>query len=427
MKRKENRSQRDYLSEQYQSIRQFTERLCEPLIIEDYIIQSMPDVSPTRWHIAHVSWFFETFVLNPYASNYKPINPKYKYLFNSYYIAVGERYPRPLRGLLSRPNVHEIFEYRKHIDENMMVFINQIDDAKLTELTLLIETGLHHEQQHQELMLTDIKHVFSVNPLYPVYREVTRPQVDEVAAMKWIPYEEGIFSIGHGDNSFCYDNETPRHRVFLEPFEFGSRLITNGEYMDFMEDDGYKRADLWLSMGWDTVNQNEWESPLYWLKQDGEWYEFSLNGLQKVNPHEPVCHVSYYEADAFARWKDARLPTEAEWEVVAQDAVIQGNFVDDGMYHTAALIEADANKPAQMYGDAWEWTQSSYSPYPGYKAPKGAIGEYNGKFMCNQFVLKGGSCATTLSHIRPTYRNFFYPPDRWQFMGIRLVKDVLGS
>ncbi|GCE51158.1 ergothioneine biosynthesis protein EgtB [Thermosporothrix hazakensis] len=413
------------LIDQYQRVRRFTESLCEPLETEDYVIQSMPDVSPTKWHLAHVTWFWETFLLASRQANYRSLHPQYAYLFNSYYNSLGQRHCRPKRGLISRPTVKETYEYRRYVDEHVLAYLQQLDEAQMAELAPLIQLGLNHEQQHQELMLTDIKHVFASNPLYPAYTEYKRPGVTEVPSLAWVSFPEGVYEIGHEGNGFAYDNEGPRHKQYVQAFQLASRLVTNGEYLAFMEDGGYENPLLWLSEGWATVQQEEWQAPFYWEKRDGQWWALTLSGLRAVDPAEPVCHVSYFEADAYARWAGARLPTEAEWEVAARTVPVTGNFVEQGHFHPTPLASApQAGTLTQMYGDVWEWTQSSYSPYPGYRPSAGAVGEYNGKFMCNQYVLRGGSCATSLSHIRPTYRNFFPANAQWQFMGIRLAREV---
>ena len=412
-----------YFIERYQQVRSFSEYLCQPLVTEDYVVQSMPDVSPTKWHLAHVSWFFETFLLSPAISGYKSLHPQYAYLFNSYHNTLGERHCRPKRGLISRPTVEETYQYRKYVDEQVLELLTKIDEERLQQLAPIITLGFHHEQQHQELVLTDLKHVLSCNPLAPVYRARPRAHTSNVPALEWISFPEGIYWVGHEGEGFAFDNEGPRHREFLEPFQLASRLVTNGEYLEFIEDGGYQNPLLWLSEGWSTVRAEEWEAPLYWEKHDGHWETMTLSGMREVDKAEPVCHVSYFEADAYARWADARLPTETEWEVAAQGVPIAGNFVDNGLYHPTPAT-AESGKLAQMYGDVWEWKQSSYSPYPNFKPGPGAIGEYNGKFMCNQYVLRGGSCATSLSHMRPTYRNFFPSNAQWQFMGMRLAKGV---
>jgi len=413
------------LWESFIIVRNFSETLCKSLVTEDYVIQSMPDVSPTKWHLAHTTWFFETFILFKYLKDYKHINPKYSYLFNSYYIQAGERFIRGQRGLLSRPTVKEVYQYRKYVNDHVEKLLNNCDGKILNELAPLIETGINHEQQHQELLLTDIKHVFSINPLYPVFADILSPVVKSIPKIDWVEFEEGTYEIGHNGNGFAYDNESPRHKEYLNSFCIASRLVTNKEYIEFIGDGGYKKAEIWLSDGWATVEKELWDSPLYWFKQDGEWWNFTLNGKHKVDLNKPVCHVSHYEADAFARWAGARLPTEAEWEVASEGLPLEGNFVDNGNFHPVAIPEnSNGVKLKQMFGDVWEWTSSAYLPYPGYKTLPGTLGEYNGKFMSNQMVLRGGSCATSKSHIRRTYRNFFPPHSRWQFMGIRLAKDV---
>lgn len=409
--------------DRYHAVRSQTERLCEPLVPEDYVVQSMPDVSPTKWHLAHTSWFFETFLLAPHASGYEAFNPHFAYLFNSYYVTVGDRHCRQNRGLLSRPTVAEVYAYRAHVDRAMERFIRSAPASQLAELSAVLEIGLHHEQQHQELMLTDIKHVFWVNPLRPAYHPEPAAPGGALPAMRWVKFDEGTHWVGHDGNGFAFDNESPRHRVFLEPFQLASRLITNGEYRRFIDDGGYQRADLWLSMGWATAQQEGWTAPLYWIQQDGQWLNHSLFGLRPVNDDEPVCHVSYFEADAYARWAGARLPSEFEWEVASESAPIEGNFVERGRHHPAPLSD-DRDGLRQMFGDVWEWTRSAYLAFPGYQPSAGALGEYNGKFMCNQFVLRGGSCATPANHIRRTYRNFFPPDARWQFQGFRLARDL---
>ena len=414
-----------YFVEQYQKVRSFTEQLCEPLVTEDYVIQSMPDVSPTKWHLAHVTWFWETFLLLPALPDYQSLHPQYAYLFNSYYNTLGQRHCRPKRGLISRPTVKETYTYRHYVDEHVLDLLEKLDEGRLTALAPIILLGLHHEQQHQELIVTDMKHVLSCNPLYPAYVERAPSGTSSVPPLEWVSFPEGVYWIGHEGEGFAFDNEGPRHRHFVQSFQLASRLVTNGEYLAFMEDGGYDNPLLWLSEGWATVQQEEWKAPLYWEKRDGHWWMMTLSGLREVDLTEPVCHVSYFEADAYARWADARLPTEAEWEVAAHDVSVEGNFVERGLFHPASLKSSTTGgKLAQMYGDVWEWTQSSYAPYPGFKPAAGAVGEYNGKFMCNQYVLRGGSCATSLSHIRTTYRNFFPANAQWQFMGIRLAREV---
>ncbi|HET6569668.1 MAG TPA: ergothioneine biosynthesis protein EgtB, partial [Rhodothermales bacterium] len=411
----------DLLS-RYRSVRGFTESLCEPLVDEDYVVQTMDDVSPTKWHLAHVSWFFETFVLAPHAASYRPFHPAYAYLFNSYYVQAGERHCRDKRGYLSRPTVREVYRYRAYVDEHVQELLATADEVLQNEIAPLVEIGLNHEQQHQELLLTDIKHVFSVNPLRPVYRPFKPAPAGISSGLRWMSFDEGVYEVGHEGSAFAYDNEGPRHRVYLNPFLLASRPITNREYLAFMEDAGYRRPELWLSEGWKRVQEKDWEEPFYWERRDGAWYTYTLAGLREVDLDEPICHVSYFEADAYARWAGARLPTENEWEIAAREEAPGGNFVERGHYHP---VPPGANDDGSgFYGNVWEWTRSPYAPYPGYRPDPGALGEYNGKFMCNQFVLRGGSCATSVTHIRPTYRNFFPPDATWQFTGFRLAKDV---
>lgn len=414
---------RHKLLDRFKAVRNFFDFLCAPLKTEDYVIQSMPDVSPVKWHLAHTSWFFEAFVLRNALKNYKSLHPQYSYLFNSYYVQAGARFTRADRGLLSRPTVEEVYEYRKYVNGNVTAFIENCSDAQLIEFGPVIEIGIHHEQQHQELMLTDIKHVFSRNPLHPVYADKYPGKENFVSPPSFIGFDEGIYEIGHPGNDFGYDNEFPRHKEFIKSFSMADRLITNREYIDFIDNGGYKNPEIWLSDGFSAVQKEKWQCPMYWELIDGEWWNFKLTGFHKVNLNEPVCHISYYEADAFARWAGYRLPTESEWEIAADDLPLSGNFVEDGNFHPAVLSEKQKTSLKQMYGDVWEWTMSPYIPYPGYRTLPGALGEYNGKFMSNQMVLRGGSCATSLTHIRKYYRNFFYPGSRWQFMGLRLAKD----
>ncbi len=416
-------SQQEYI-ERYQRVRKFSEDLCQPLCIEDYVVQSMADVSPAKWHLAHVSWFFETFLLKPALPAYRSLHPQYAYLFNSYYNTLGERHCRPRRGLISRPTVEETYGYRRYVDEHVLELLAKSDERQLAALTPIFILGLHHEQQHQELMLTDIKHVLSCNPLSPVYRARELSAGRAISPVEWIAFPERVAWIGHEGEGFAFDNEGPRHRQFVEAFQLASRLVTNGDYLEFIEDGGYRNPLLWLSEGWSVVRCEEWQAPLYWEKRDDRWWMMTLSGLREVERSEPVCHISYFEADAFARWAGARLPTEAEWEIAAQTVPLEGNFVESGAYHPLPLATGGtAGKLAQMYGDVWEWTQSSYSAYPGFRPAVGAVGEYNGKFMCNQYVLRGGSCATSREHMRATYRNFFPASAQWQFMGMRLAKD----
>jgi ergothioneine biosynthesis protein EgtB len=415
------------LSERYLEVRHMTERLCAPLEVEDYLIQSMPDCSPTRWHIAHTTWFFETFVLNRLNPGQEPLNPAYAYLFNSYYEAVGDRFPRPRRGLLSRPTVKEVYDYRAWVDDLVVEGLSSASDEVLREVGPIVVLGLHHEQQHQELLLTDIKNAFSVNPLKPSYQGHTEYEESLPLDLRWIKIDGGLVDIGHEGTGFAYDNEGPRHPEYVAPYHLASRLVTNGEIRRFIEEDGYQRPDLWLSAGWHTVQEQGWEAPLYWERrgEDDDWSLFTLSGMRPIVETEPACHLSYFEADAFARWADARLPTEAEWETAAAGQPMVGNLMESGLLHPSSRLRpGGAASISQLYGDVWEWTQSSYSPYPGYRPLEGALGEYNGKFMCNQYVLRGGSCATPESHLRPTYRNFFPADARWQFSGLRLARDA---
>ncbi|MBA3831612.1 MAG: ergothioneine biosynthesis protein EgtB [Chthoniobacterales bacterium] len=420
----EKQSRAEGLIERYRDIRDFSERLCETLEPEDYVVQSMPDVSPTKWHLAHTSWFFETFVLKVWMPEYRTEVPEYAYLFNSYYNAAGDMHRRDLRGLISRPTVAETYRFRHSIDAHILQLLESADEALLAELEPVFTIGLHHEQQHQELLVTDIKHVFSQNPLHPVFRE--REESDEevsIAPAGFVDFAETIVEIGHAGRGFSYDNESPRHRALVPAFSLATRPATNSEYIAFIEAGGYTKPEFWLSLGWTTINELRWQAPLYWSKQEGVWWNFTLAGMQPVDPAAPVTHVSYFEADAFANWSGLRLPTEFEWERAAAGLPIEGNFVGTERFHPAPVEPAPNDKLQQMFGDVWEWTRSAYLPYPGYRAAAGALGEYNGKFMCNQMVLRGGSCATSRSHLRATYRNFFQPEKRWQFTGIRLARD----
>jgi ergothioneine biosynthesis protein EgtB len=418
----------DLLATRYGHVRETTEVLATPLTPEDQTVQSMPDVSPTKWHRAHTSWFFETFLLEPQLAGYRSFHPAFAYLFNSYYEGVGARYPRPRRGVVSRPGVTEVAKYRDHVDEAMGALLTGgLAGGLTTEVADLVELGLHHEQQHQELLLMDIKHVLSCNPMQPAYATVTVAEPSVEAPLHFIEHEGGLVETGHegpGEPGagFAFDNESPRHAVHLEPFALAGRAVTCGEWMAFMADGGYERPDLWLSDGWATSQADGWESPLYWFRVVDDWWLFTLGGPQLVDPAEPVCHVSYYEADAFARWSGARLPTEAEWEAVAARRpadLRMAKFLD-----TSVLHPRPAGTTESLYGDVWQWTSSAYSPYPGFQPAPGAVGEYNGKFMVNQYVLRGGCCVTSADHIRATYRNFFPPSARWAFSGLRLARDL---
>ena len=403
------------LSARYRAIREQTLLLVRELQPEDTVVQTMPDVSPTKWHLAHVTWFFEHFVLEPWLRDYSRFDDQFHYLFNSYYYTVGDMHLRPQRGLLSRPTLAQVLGYRSYVDTAMQQLLQT--DAATDEVMQLVTLGMHHEQQHQELILTDIKHVFASNPLRPVVSRSlrTRPTM-AVESYAFHPGASGIHSVGATGDGFAFDNETPRHQAQLHSHAIGSRLVTNGEYRDFIRDGGYRTCELWLSDGWATINKRGWRRPLYWDERLEQ--EFTLGGDAEIDDNAPVCHVSFYEADAFARWAGARLPTEFEWEIAAQDHSVNGNLLHTNYWHPAA------STGAQFFGDVWEWTASSYAPYPGFKPLDGSLGEYNGKFMCNQMSVRGGSCVTSDNHIRASYRSFFYPDARWQFLGIRLAKDL---
>jgi len=413
------------LGDRYREVRATTERLAAPLSAEDCQVQSMADASPTKWHLAHTTWFFETFVLEGRA----PFDERFGYLFNSYYEALGERVARNARGLLTRPSLDEVRDYRRRVDERLLALLERgIDDATTARVVL----GLHHEQQHQELILTDIKHALGASPLLPPYRREARAptQAEEASPLGWVSYAGGVVEIGRAGpgpagEPFAFDNESPRHRVVVEGFRLADRPVMAGEYRAFIADGGYRRPDLWLSDGWAAVRAGGWVGPLYWSEREGSPVVFTLDGVRPVDDAAPIEHVSYYEADAYARWAGARLPSEAEWEVAAAPAPVEGNLLESGFLHPCArpATPAAAGRPAQLFGDVWEWTQSPYVAYPGFRPAAGALGEYNGKFMCNQLVLRGGSCFTPRSHVRATYRNFFPPAARWQMTGIRLASD----
>lgn len=411
------------LAARFAAVRAATARLCEPLEPDDFLLQPMPDASPVKWHLAHTTWFFETFVLGPHAPGYEVFHPRFNYLFNSYYDTVGSRHPRGQRGLLSRPTVAEVFAYRRHVDAALGEF--QASRPQLpAEIASVVELGLHHEQQHQELILTDLKAAFAVNPLFPVYRDTPR-QMRPNTAVEPLAFREfpgGLVEVGHAGDGFAFDNERPHHRTFLHPFAIATRPVTVGEYRDFIADGGYNRPELWLADGWATRTARGWTRPRYWEPDGGA---FTLGGLRPLDPAEPVCHVSFYEADAYARWAGCRLPTEFEWEFAVSGLdPAAGNFADDETFHPLPPQQPRPGEFAQAFGDCWEWTASPYTAYPGYRPAAGALGEYNGKFMCNQMVLRGGSCATPRGHVRPTYRNFFPPDARWQFTGVRLARDA---
>jgi ergothioneine biosynthesis protein EgtB len=423
------------LAKRYDEVRSTTLSLAAGLTEEDCVVQSMPDASPVKWHLAHTTWFFETFILERFEPDFQPFHPSFRVLFNSYYNGVGDKHPRPERGLVTRPGLAEIHAYRKQVDQRIQGFLDGAQPEP--DALALLELGLHHEQQHQELILTDVKHLLSRNPLRPAYHPSW--PLTQVAEREqgWIGFAGGLVQIGHAAAAgFAYDNETPRHQVFLRPYELAAYPVTYGEFLDFVEDGGYQQPEWWLSAGWDTVRQQGWQAPFYWEKIDGQWQTFTLHGMVRIDPDTPVCHISYFEADAFARWaahalpewRGARLPTEAEWECAAAsqpESIGEGNFMESRVLHTLRPPEPQqAGRLMQLFGDVWEWTASSYSPYPGFAPAPGAVGEYNGKFMCNQYVLRGGSCATPRSHIRASYRNFFPADARWQFSGLRLARDA---
>ena len=444
---------RSSLQASFEAVRALSARLAGPLSPEDQCVQSMPDASPVKWHLAHTTWFFETVVLKAHAPGYRVFDARYAYLFNSYYEALGPRHPRPQRGMLTRPSVDDVRRYREHVDAAMAAFLERADTGALAQAGPLLTLGLHHEQQHQELMLTDLKHLLSLNPLQPAYAPVTRsdptplrasPSLDARAfptfdasasrdpfgaapgatALRWLDFPGGIHPIGHPGNGFAFDNEGPRHEVLLRPYRLASRPVTCGEYLDFIRDDGYRRPEFWLSDGWMTVQAEGWQAPLYWSDLDAARPTvFTLLGPRPLDPAEPVCHLSLYEAAAYAQWAGARLPTEFEWEVAAAGQSAAGQRYDCSVPHPVAARES-GHGLQQMFGEVWEWTRSSYDPYPGFRPLPGAVGEYNGKFMVGQVVLRGGSCATPPGHVRATYRNFFPPAARWQFSGLRLARDA---
>jgi ergothioneine biosynthesis protein EgtB len=433
------------LIQRYAAVRQTTDVIPEGLSAEDQMVQSMPEASPTKWHLAHTSWFFETFILKPTFPGYRLFHDDFTFLFNSYYKQLGSHPNRAFRGLFSRPSLGQVLDYRRHVDRHMLKLLADTVDDKVASLT---EIGLNHEQQHQELIITDIKHGLWSNPLRPTWKANGRRSPSARAnkmstAAQWTDFDENLHSIGFAGDGFSFDNETPRHQVFLNRFSIASRLVSNSDYLEFMRDGGYSRSEFWLSDGWDAVKAQQWKAPLYWEEHDGRWTAFTTSGFQPLDLDEPACHISYYEADAYARWAGARLPSEAEWEIAASSQPIEGNFLESGRFHPCGasylcsagdttcsagdLVGSPGRRPAvqplsKIFGDVWEWTSSPYTAYPGFRPAEGALGEYNGKFMINQMVLRGGSCATPQSHIRATYRNFFPPHARWQFMGIRLAK-----
>jgi len=413
------------LTSRFLRTRALTDTLAAPLSAEDQTVQSMPDVSPTKWHRAHTSWFFETFLLGPDVKGYERFHPAYEYLFNSYYQGVGTPYPRDRRGLLSRPGIREIADYRAHVDGAMAQLLDEPLETRTLEL---IDLGIHHEQQHQELLLMDIKNVLWSNPLHPAYATLAPqdPEGQTLAPPTWTEHAGGIVEIGHQGPGFAFDNECPRHTDLLSPFALADRPVTCREWLEFIEDDGYRRPELWLSDGWAAIRGQDWNAPLYWTRVDDRWHIFTLGGSRPVHANEPVCHISYYEADAYARWAGARLPTEAEWETAASSTgAAGGHFLDTGVLHpTPVSPEGTPSGEPSLCGDVWAWTSTSYAAYPGFEAAAGAVGEYNGKFMVNQYVLRGGSCVTPDGHLRTTYRNFFPPSARWAFAGLRLARNV---
>ena len=410
--------QREKLVEEYRRVREFSDRICKPLAVDDHQIQSITETSPPKWHLAHVSWFFEKFILEELQPGFHPFHPRFHYLFNSYYYTVGSMQPRPQRGLLSRPTLQEVMAYRAHVDRAMETLLLTIDQKAYDTLLFRTRLGLHHEQQHQELLLMDIKHNFSVNPLQPAYRDDLPLPDGGTRPTRWLQREGGLHSIGHSGSGFAYDNETPRHSVLVYDHQLADRFVTNGEYREFIQDGGYSNPALWLADGWTRLQQEGWRHPLYWQWQNERWYQFTLGGLRPLNPDEPVCHLSHYEADAYARWAGKRLPREEELELLLDEQPVEGNFVDSDLLHPAP-----AGDRGQWFGDLWAWTASPYTAYPGFRPLEGSMGEYNGKFMSSQMVLRGGCCASACGHIRASYRNFFYPHERWMFSGLRLAED----
>ena len=411
----------------YETIRAASLALAAPLTPEDCQLQSMPDASPTKWHLAHITWFFETFLLERFEPRFRPFDAAFRVLFNSYYQGIGEQYPRARRGLVSRPTLADVKRYRGDVDGRMQALLAARGDEP--EVAALVALGLQHEQQHQELILTDIKHALAANPLAPAYAKRWPMASVQPQPMRWFGHEGGLVELGHEpdlDGAFCFDNETPRHAAFATPFEIASRPATYGDFLAFIDDAGYGRPELWLSMGWDWVQAGRRGAPMYWLRDGDRWMNHTLQGSVEIDPHTPICHLSFFEADAFARWAGARLPSELEWEHAARAlrSSPAGNFADRGAFHPLPQTAPLGDEPVQMFGDVWEWTQAAYLAYPGYRPLAGAVGEYNGKFMCNQFVLRGGSCATPAGHVRASYRNFFPPDAQWQFSGVRLARDA---
>ena len=409
-------------------LKQFTEtrntsrNLAMPLSDADATVQSMPDASPAKWHLAHTTWFFERMILAPFLTDYREFDPTFNFLFNSYYETIGDRQPRPRRGMITRPSLETVLDYRSHVEAGICRLLSNPLDPVINKLVSL---GCQHEQQHQELLLTDILHLFSQNPLKPAYKDPEPLAVAKDAAdqLRWHEFSGGIIEIGHQGAGFHFDCEAPRHRTVVEPYALGHRLITNGEWIDFIEDGGYRQPLHWLASGWDAIRSAGWSMPMYWETRDGEYWSMTLRGAQPVDRSAPVTHISYFEADAYATWAGHRLPTEAEWENAATKVPLTGNFADSGRLRPKPAT-GSGEELQQIFGDTWEWTRSPFTPYPGFKIQEGAVGEYNGKFMCGQFILRGGSCVTPPGHIRTTYRNFFPPDARWQFSGMRLAKDL---
>ena len=416
-----SRIEPDELIQQFLAVRQTTDRMVAGLSPEDQNLQSMPDASPLKWHRAHTTWFFETFLLKPHVRGYEPFNPHYAYLFNSYYNGIGKQFPRTRRGLMSRPDSEEVGAYREQVNQSVINLLNNAGQAQLQTLASIVVLGLNHEQQHQELMVTDFKHALSFNPLAPAWTCSPASQ-GPAAEQAWVDFSGGVVSVGHAGKTFSFDNETPRHEVMLRDFQLARRPVTCGEYAEFIAAGGYCRPEFWLSDGWAFIQREGIEAPLYWQREDHGWMLHTLGCWRDLDSDEPVCHISFYEAFAYAQWAGARLPTEFEWELAAARQPVTGHFADSQRYHPASA--ADSGRLVQLFGDVWEWTASSYASYPGFRPAAGALGEYNGKFMANQMVLRGGSCATPPGHVRATYRNFFYPGDRWQFSGLRLARDA---
>ncbi|WP_085507086.1 ergothioneine biosynthesis protein EgtB [Thalassobacillus devorans] len=409
------------MAKRYGEIRGQTETLVSNLNIEDFMVQAATHVSPTKWHLAHTTWFFEKFILEAYQPGYQHFNKAFNYLFNSYYETVGEPYPQSQRGAITRPTVQETLNFREYVDDHLLDLLDKVTEEDAGEIHQLVEIGLHHEQQHQELILMDIKFNFSFNPLYPAFQERDDQPSLEAPALTFHEIEGGLVEVGHDGNGFAFDNEGPRHKTYLEPYRLANRPVTNGEFLEFIDDNGYETSHYWLSDGWQKVNEDKWRHPQYWVQEDGEWYIFTLAGLKKLDMHAPVVHISFYEADAYARWAGKRLPTEQEWEHAMRNEEIAGNFMENDTYHPNSYYKG--GKFDKAFGETWEWTQSPYVPYPRNKPLDGSLGEYNAKFMANQMVLKGGSCVTPRTHTRLTYRNFFYPDMKWQFSGFRLADD----